>query len=379
MKNFLVTYSPFSDYGFLNELYLLAPKSIDISDIEKFEHCAVFVPYDYKNQIELKCFCSTNVEMPKIFPVEKSISFKNIEDIKGFLTSDDNLCSGKNTDAVLFEQVYYEEYEKSFLKIQDYLKKGDIYEVNYCIPFVFKDIEISPVELFLELVPIMKAPFTALLKMENEYILSFSPERFLKRISDIIYTEPIKGTAPRGSTPEEDKINREHLKNSLKEQTENAMIVDVSRNDLSRIAQKGSVIVEELFAIKSYATVHQMASKISCKIRKGVSFKDIIHATFPMASMTGAPKIRAMQIAEELEKYPRRYYSGTLGIYKNGDFDLSVLIRSIFYDRSQKELRIWAGSAITLYAHPEQEYAECLLKAQRLIQGIKNFSYFQKK
>ncbi len=378
MNNLLITYSTILDEGFENYIYILSNQIIDIRDIEKQETCAVLIPYDYKNQIEPKCFHSTHIHSsPKIFPINQKIPFTNIQKAKSFLIQNTNTQNTNatsylnNNHSIEFEKIEYKEYEKNFLRIQSYLKKGDIYEINYCIPFVFTNIELNPLELFFHLADSMKAPFTAFFKINNEYILSFSPERFLKKVGNTLYTEPIKGTSPRSDNPEEDEKNKQYLKNNLKEKTENAMIVDVARNDLSKIAQRGTVKVEELFSIKTYATVHQMVSKISCKIKPGITFKDIIHATFPMASMTGAPKIRAMQIAEETEKFPRDYYSGTLGIYNNGNFDLSVLIRSIFYNAEKKQLKIWAGSAITIYAHPENEYKECLLKAEKIIQTLK--------
>lgn len=376
MNNLLITYSPILNEGFENYIYILSNQIIDINDIEKHKNCALLIPYDYKNQIEPKCFHSTHINSsPKIFPINQKIPFTNIQKAKSFLIQDIYTTSHPNNNySVKFKKIEYDEYKKNFLKIQSYLKKGDIYEVNYCIPFVFTNIKLNPLELFFHLADSMKAPFTAFFKINNEYILSFSPERFLKKIGNTLFTEPIKGTTARSSIPKEDEKNKQHLKNNLKEKTENAMIVDVARNDLSRIAIKGTVHVDELFSIKSYPTVHQMVSKISCKIKPTITFKDIIHATFPMASMTGAPKIRAMQIAEEIEQYPREHYSGTLGIYNNGNFDLSVLIRSIFYNSQKQQLKIWAGSAITIYAHPENEYKECLLKAERIIQTVKNMA-----
>lgn len=375
MNNLLLTYSPIPNEGFENYIYLLSDKAIGINDVEKHKTCAVLIPYDYKNQIEPKCFRSSHTSIfPKIFPIHQKIPFQAIDHAKSLLLKNLSIKYLPDNSSIQLEFVRYEEYEKNFLHIQNYLKKGDIYEINYCIPFVFTNIEINPIELFFHLVDEMKAPFTAFFKINNEYVLSFSPERFLKKVGDTLFTEPIKGTSPRSNNPEEDEKNKQYLKNNLKEKTENAMIVDVARNDLSRIAQKGTVKVEELFSIRTYATVHQMVSKISCKIKPQTSFKDIIHATFPMASMTGAPKIRSMQIAEEVEKFPRNYYSGTLGIYDNGNFDLSVLIRSIFYNHEKKQLIIWAGSAVTIYANPENEYEECLLKAEKLIHSVKNMA-----
>lgn len=371
MNNFLLAYSAIPNYGFTNTLYFLSDNNIDIEKINTQNEYAVLIPYDFKNIIEPKCFLpQSNCTTPQIFPILKKIPFQKMDEVKDLLSDFVTIESSKNK--AILESVSYDDYKKKFQTIQDYLKNGDIYEINYCIPFIFKNISIHPIEIFCNLIYQMNAPFTAFFKCNDEYILSFSPERFLKKEKDYLFTEPIKGTAPRSANPIEDNNNKLSLQNSPKERTENAMIVDVCRNDLSRIAQKSSVKVEELFSIKTYATVHQMVSKISCKLKNNISFKDIIYASFPMASMTGAPKIRAMQISDEIELLPRNYYSGCLGIYEKGNFDLSVLIRSVFYNHHKKELKIWAGSAITIYANPQNEFEECNLKAHKLLQVLKN-------
>ena len=373
-SNFLITYSPYDDYGFENVIYKLDNSTISLENIEHHSNAVVLIPYDFKNKIEPKCFTSrTEKELPIILPIKEKQYWRSDLKIKNFLSKHKPSFEEIKNDKVLKHTVSFDEYYSKFQIIQKYLHLGDIYEMNYCIPFVFENITIPIEQLFLNAIYKMKSPFTAFFKYQDDYILSFSPERFLKKEKNKLFTEPIKGTAPRGLSPEEDVINKTQLQQHPKERTENAMIVDVCRNDLSRIAQKASVKVEELFTVKSYPTVHQMVSKISCLVKENVRFKDIIDATFPMASMTGAPKIRAMQIAEEVEKFPREYYSGCLGIYENGNFDLSVLIRSIFYNKQKKTLKIWAGSAITIYADPYQEYKECLLKAEKIIQFVEKF------
>ncbi|GAB4454080.1 MAG: hypothetical protein OHK0036_17470 [Bacteroidia bacterium] len=377
MLNTLITYSKYSNDGFANNLYILHDEPIDISEIDNYSQSAVLIPYNYKEIIEPSCFQNqTTHNYPIIIPVLIQKDFHDLDELESFIFFNKELQP--NNDNVEFDFVSFEEYQENFLKIQEYLHKGDIYEMNYCIPFILKNIRLNPYQLFFELARKMQSPFTALMKIDKFFILSFSPERFLKKEGEYLYTEPIKGTAPRGKTKEEDEQLVKALKNSQKEKTENAMIVDVCRNDLSRIAQKGTVSVEELFTIKSYPTVHQMISKISCGVKSNVHFKDIIHATFPMASMTGAPKIRAMQIADELEKMPREFYSGCLGIYQNGDFDLSVLIRSIFYDTEKNEMKIWAGSAVTIYTDAQKEYDECLIKVKKILQTIKKLTFAKK-
>lgn len=375
MSNFLLTYSSSPEYGFQNYFYFLEDTIIDINDVEKYEELVIAIPYDFKNVIEPTCFKNTHSSVPLIIPVRKKLPVENFNYIPTLLKEfnfNDKFYSGN------FFSVDFEIYHQNFQKIQNYLRAGDIYEMNYCIPFVFENIQIPVVQVFVNTLQSTQPPFGALFKFRDGIILSFSPERFLKKEGNYLFTEPIKGTAPRGKNFFEDEKMKEKLLKSNKERTENAMIVDVSRNDLSRMAQKGTVKVEELYSIKSYPTVHQMVSKISCVLKKHCTFKDIIYATFPMASMTGAPKIRAIQIAEEVEAQPRKFYSGCLGVYERGNFDLSVLIRSMFYNKEKQELKIWVGSAVTIYTNAQSEYEECLLKAEKILQSIEKLTNSKK-
>lgn len=225
--------------------------------------------------------------------------------------------------------------------------------------------------IYQKLNAISNAPYSALAKFDSQYIISSSPELFLTKKENELITKPIKGTAKRGLTETEDIIIKNELKSNLKERTENVMIVDVARNDLSRIAKKGTVVVEKLCDIESYQQVHQMVSTVACELKENITFDDIIKTTFPMASMTGAPKIRAIELIDEHELYNRGPYSGALGyIDKNGDFNLSVLIRSIFYDDKTHYLSFTVGSAITAMCNPEDEYEECMLKAKAMMQSL---------
>ena len=225
--------------------------------------------------------------------------------------------------------------------------------------------------IYQKLNHISNAPYSAFAKFDRQYIISSSPELFLTKIDNTLITKPIKGTAKRSNNLQEDQFIKNELKSNLKERTENVMIVDVSRNDLSRIAKKGSVAVDKLCDIESYQQVHQMVSTVSCEVKENTSFIDIINATFPMASMTGAPKIKAMQLIDKYELYNRGPYSGALGyIDEKGNFDLSVLIRSIFYDEQKHYLSFTVGSAITAMCNPEDEYEECLLKAKAMMQVL---------
>jgi para-aminobenzoate synthetase component 1 len=255
--------------------------------------------------------------------------------------------------------------------LKKHIQLGDIYEINYCMTFEASGVEIDPLQLYHALNGISRASYSALLKLGDHYIISSSPELFLSKRGNRLITKPIKGTARRGATDAEDRQIRQELYHNFKERNENVMIVDVSRNDLSRLATRGSVQVDKLFDIESYQQVHQMVSTVSCSLKQHTSFEDIIAATFPMASMTGAPKYRAMQLIDQYEAYNRGPYSGSLGYIKaNGDFDLNVLIRSVFYDAATGYLSFTVGSAITDLCRPEDEYEECLLKARAMMQAL---------
>jgi len=193
-----------------------------------------------------------------------------------------------------------------------------------------------------------------------------SPERFIQKKGNRIFSQPIKGTAPRGKDAIEDEVLVKLLKNDPKEKAENIMIVDLVRNDLSKIARKGSVQVDELCAVKSFATVHQLISTVSCDL-KTINFLDILYALFPMGSMTGAPKKRALELIDELEDFNRGLYSGSIGYMDpNGDFDMNVIIRSLVYNSISKRISCGVGSAITISSDAEKEYAECLVKIEKL-------------
>lgn len=264
-----------------------------------------------------------------------------------------------------------EQYLEKISKIKAHIQYGNIYEINFCMDFVAKQAEFDPVGTFIRLQKKAKAPYAALVKLGADYILCASPELFLKKEGTRLITKPIKGTSRRGKTPEEDEDLKQQLQSSLKERTENVMAVDVARNDLSVIAARASVKVDTLFGIESFATVHQMVSTVSCELKPGSRFEDIIKATFPMASMTGAPKTMAMNLIDQFEDFKRHYYSGSFGILdEKGDFEMNVVIRSIFYDSESKILSFAVGGAITYLSDAEKEYEECLLKADALFASL---------
>jgi para-aminobenzoate synthetase component 1 len=250
--------------------------------------------------------------------------------------------------------------------------RGDVYEVTYCQEFYSDTAAIDPLHTFEQLNGISPSPFSSYLRIKDQYVLCASPERFLAKRGRVLISQPIKGTSRRSSSTVEDLKIKAALGQDLKEQTENVMIVDLVRNDLTKSASPGTVEVTELFGIYTFPQVHQMISTIECEIASDLHFIDAIKNTFPMGSMTGAPKIRAMELIDRYERSKRGAYSGALGYFDpTGDFDLNVVIRSIIYDAAKAYLSFQVGGAITYASDAEKEYEECLLKASAILRTIK--------
>ena len=272
------------------------------------------------------------------------------------------------SDSVMVQaRIDQKKYLEQIQKMQEYIHKGDIYEANFCMEFYAENATIQPLEKFQKLNAISQPPFAVFLKNNQQYLLSATPERYLRKEGEDLISQPIKGTAKRYEDPVADEKAKEDLASNPKERAENIMITDLVRNDLSRTAQKGSVQVEELCGIYSFMQVHQMISTITSKMDEKYAVIDVLRLTFPMGSMTGAPKISAMKIIEELEATKRGLYSGAVGYFTpEGDFDFNVVIRSILYNQKKQYLSFSVGSAITALSVPEQEYEECLLKAKAM-------------
>jgi para-aminobenzoate synthetase component 1 len=263
-------------------------------------------------------------------------------------------------------RMHKEAYKRKVNQMLHHIHRGDIYEANFCQEF-YAHGSIDPLTTYQNLNAISTPPFATFLKMDAQYLLSATPERYLKKTGEKIISSPIKGTAARGEDDKEDKAFAKALSQDPKERSENVMIVDLVRNDLSRIAQKGSVQVEELCKVYPFKQVHQMISTVVCKKGVGISPVDVVRATYPMGSMTGAPKVRAMQIIEQLEESKRGLYSGSVGYFTpEGDFDFNVIIRSILYNAQEEYISYSVGGAITAKSDPDLEYAECLLKAKAM-------------
>ena len=260
------------------------------------------------------------------------------------------------------------EYIETINQVKTHINRGDIYVTNFCQEFFAENAVIDPLSVFKKLNAISPNPFAGFFKLRDRYILSASPERFLAKRGNKLISQPIKGTSARKENAGEDETSRHSLKADSKELQENVMIVDLVRNDLTKSAKAGTVITEELFGIYSFKHVHQMISTVTCELRDELTTVAAIKNAFPMGSMTGAPKLRSMQLMEKYERSKRCVYSGALGYFSpDGDFDFSVIIRTLLYNSANQYLSFQAGSAITYDADAEKEYAECLLK----IKGIR--------
>ncbi len=269
------------------------------------------------------------------------------------------------------QRVSKERYIEKVSKMLDYIHRGDIYEANFCMEFFAKDVQINPSQVYNNLNEISEPPFAVYFKNKDNFLISASPERYLKKVDTKIISQPIKGTAKRSFDMELDEELKVNLSKDAKERSENIMIVDLVRNDLSHTATKGSVQVEELCQVYTFKQVHQMISTVVSEVENTTSPIQIIKSTFPMGSMTGAPKISAMKIIEELEETKRGLYSGAVGYFTpNGDFDFNVVIRSILYNSSNQYLSFSVGSAITSLSIPEKEHEECLLKAKAMFEVL---------
>jgi para-aminobenzoate synthetase component 1 len=264
------------------------------------------------------------------------------------------------------------DYIDTVKKLQAHMLRGDCYEINFCQEFFALDAGIDPMAVYNKLSAISPNPFAALYKMDDRFCIGASPERYIKKSGSKIFSQPIKGTAKRNLTDTAaDEQHRQQLVNSSKEKSENVMVVDLVRNDLSRICKEGTVQVQELFGIYSFPQVHQMISTISGEIADDMDWVDVIKSTFPMGSMTGAPKKRVMELIELYEQTKRGLYSGAIGfIAPQGDFDFNVVIRSILYNSTSKYLSFQAGSAVTYYSDAAAEYEECLLKAGAIKEAL---------
>ncbi len=297
----------------------------------------------------------------------------DLEQINSFQECQFERSRERVTDVKIHKRITKKEYLKHLDKILNHIHRGDIYEVNFCQEFYAEDAVINPLQVYQHLNEISVPPFATFLKLKDKYLLSASPERFVRRENNKIISQPIKGTAKRLQKKKLDKKLADQLENDEKERSENIMIVDLVRNDLSKTAIKSSVQVEELCKVYSFNQVHQLISTVTSEVTETTDSVDVIKSLFPMGSMTGAPKISAMQIIEKEESTKRSLYSGAVGYFTpNDNFDFKVVIRSILYNESKKYLSYSVGGAITAKSDPEKEYQECLLKAIAMKKALKS-------
>lgn len=338
-------------YDVKNQIENLHSTNYDgISAPEKFFFCPRYV-FEFNGK-------ALHVHYLPEFDSEKDI-FSLIESLKNQTSVIKPLGNEINIES----RVSKEDYIENVNAIKKHIRRGDIYELNYCIEFYSENALIDPPSVYERLNTLSPMPFSTYFRINNHFLMCASPERFLAKRKNKIISQPIKGTAKRGENEKEDKLIIDILKSDPKEQAENVMIVDLVRNDLSHTAARGSVIVEELFDIKTFHQLHQMQSTVTSELKSNIPFTDAIKNSFPMGSMTGAPKIRAMELIEEYESTKRGIYSGTVGyITPEGDFDFNVIIRSILYNSENRYLSFMAGSAITDGSDAEKEYEECMLK-----------------
>ncbi len=264
-------------------------------------------------------------------------------------------------------QISESEYIKTVDQIREHIRQGHFYEMNFCVSFE-RNQSVNPYLLFYLLNEVSPSPFAALYKFGDEIILCASPERFLVKRGQQLISQPIKGTSKRNKATDLEDVER--LKYSVKDRAENIMIVDLVRNDLSRICEVGTVEVPELCGIHSFSHVHQMISTIQGRLKPQVGFETILEALFPMGSMTGAPKLEVMKYIDQLESFERTFYSGSIGYFYQGDFDLNVVIRSIQYDFRSEKITYCVGGAITYDSVADQEFQECITKAAAIAETL---------
>ncbi len=343
-----------------------------------------FFTYDLKNELEdLSSSNFDGLQFPDLFffipqhlillkGEEIKISSDTPERIYNEILETDvvNLPVGFN--GTIEQRISHDSYIETIEKIKQHTHQGDIYELNFCQEFFAEETDINPVAAFEKLNNISPTPFANFFKCYNRYIISATPERFLSKRGDKLISQPIKGTAKRSADAEVDNQAKMNLRSNVKEQAENVMIVDLVRNDLTKSAKPGTVRVEELFGIYSFEQVHQMISTVVCEANPDLKLTDLIKNTFPMGSMTGAPKISAMQLIETYEHTKRGVFSGAVGYFSPaGDFDFNVIIRTLLYNADTQYLSFQAGSAITAESDAEKEYEECLLKAAAIRNVLK--------
>lgn len=337
--------------------------------------------YDYKNHLEQKLHSAH----PQRFNFEELFFFRpeivchinpgktiltieslttDPQDIYQAITGAPAVMPAVHSQVHFVQHIDREQYLLAIETLRGHIKDGDCYEINYCNEGYAEDSDIEPLAVFNALNILSPAPFAAFYRYGTQYMMCSSPERYLQKLGDRVLSQPIKGTARRDKDKSKDEAIKTALSENIKERAENVMIVDLVRNDLAHSCETGSVKVDELFGIYSFPQVHQMISTVSGTLKADAGFTTAIRHSFPMGSMTGAPKVKVMQLIEQYEQARRGLYSGTVGyISPAGDIDLNVVIRSLFYNKDTAYLSYHTGGAITYDSSPVQEWEEMRLKA----------------
>ncbi|MDC1464243.1 anthranilate synthase component I family protein [Polaribacter sp.] len=351
-----------------------------------------YISYDVKNDVErLSSENFDGLDFPDLYFFQpqklilikgENIEFHYLKMVDNEIESDFNTICATEISTILPDsakkikiklRIHKDEYYSKVHTILDHIKRGDLYEANFCQEFYAENASINPVEVYKHLNDISEPPFASFLKMDHQYALCASPERYLKKEGLKIISQPIKGTAKRLIRAIDDDKIATDLSRDIKERAENVMIVDLVRNDLSKTAKIATVKVEELCKVYSFKQVHQMISTVVSEIDTTTHPIETLRSTFPMGSMTGAPKVSAMKIIEKLEETKRGLYSGTIGYFTpENDFDFNVVIRSILYNAEKKYISYSVGGAITEKSVVEKEYEECLLKAKAMKYVLQN-------
>lgn len=370
--------------------FIVADEQTDMSSLQQFIDSSKgwlfgHMAYDLKNQIEkltssrhdrigfADFFFFEPEVLIKIKPGELHISATEPELYYQEIMDAPAVADEKTGHVSVSGRFSRDEYIAVVNELKKHILRGDCYEINFCHEFFADNADLNPLALYERLSNISPNPFSALYKLTDKWLICASPERFLRRQGQTVLSQPIKGTSKRMADDEKDAENKNWLYNSAKDRSENVMVVDLVRNDLSKVCEEGTVKTDELFGIYSFPQVHQMISTVSGTLKKDILFTEIIKATFPMGSMTGAPKKRVMELIEQYEKTRRGIFSGAVGyINPDGDFDFNVVIRSIMYNEATDYLSYQVGSGITWYCDAEQEWEECQMKAAAIKTVLEN-------
>ncbi|MCC7245990.1 MAG: anthranilate synthase component I family protein [Saprospiraceae bacterium] len=349
-----------------------------------------FLSYDLKNEVErLHSNHFDGIELPDLY-------FFQPEIVVGIRQQHLDIYTDENTDPeAVFKEIQFQifspeslektqdvrllpriskdDHLKTVERIRQHIMAGDVYELNFCQEFYAAQVKINPLSTFRRLNALARPPFAVYLRCEGKYLMSASPERFLRKRGQMLLSQPIKGTRRRSANPTEDEAIKSELATNPKDRAENVMIVDLVRNDLARHCEPGSVKVDELFGIYTFPTVHQMISTVSGRLPDGDSGLDALRDAFPMGSMTGAPKVMAMELIEQYEHTRRGLYSGAVGYFDpEGNYDFNVVIRSILYHEKSQYVSVQVGGAIVYDSVPEMEYEECLVKLSAMQKALGN-------